>query len=724
MNPWEENLKRGFDSISVPDKPLRQAVPKRVRFQTTRQIGRKLAYGGFVAAVLIGSLFAFSPDFRGLFISEPPLIAPAPGADAPPSESPSPLISDITRQYAPIESVLRIYTVEPPEGYTSQTPGYVTNDEGETFLRFEHGAYVPVETIRVQDTIERKGTMFTVDFSYALRDGKPEIAWRYDEEIENSEAQINSFANNSAVWLLLKTEGHMIPVVYDIETCEVWDSLADSGALSDSTADYIEFYVFSNINSCMLVCNQPFPDSPKKYYLLDADTKTATFLKSFVIDFTRANFDLIDVETLTVSSYDKDRMLVTYSIYSIPDDTMTVLYKDIPYVDEVAAMGQPHWFILYEIDKYVLVDWKTGMRYPVDGLAPEEALEIYFYAIEDGARFVLAQNPKLNDSGKLTQTLLGFLSTDTMEITYFSNPAEIPYAPRTDVICCLDYAYLIGTSTWIEPAVGYFGYTIVTHEIPEDSDKPDPQVYGLAEKTIYADIHGDGTQSVIELDWEWSPTDELEGDSEWYPSILSVDGREVNVLIEAYAWVKPTYIGAADLNGDGKDELVFLNNTGGQGGYGSNLVSVFQWNGETFVPLPMPGMERNRIYEPDSIGGYGFSCDVILLDGYRVDIVCDETEFSGILDAEKDIVHPGGYGPPYDDDGIVVEEYSSGLDAICDSRLTASGTLEIWQYAWANSHVGGIGFLVSELTWDTDGRYQVISQQFVPLEAYDEMTFR
>ena len=109
MQPWEEKLKHGFESLSVPENPMRPDEPSpRPERGAVWHLGKVLAQCGMAAVLTFALLFAAAPPVRdwslGLFNQNPGVSAtplpsdqPAPSKQSPSSEQSPP--ADSTRVY-------------------------------------------------------------------------------------------------------------------------------------------------------------------------------------------------------------------------------------------------------------------------------------------------------------------------------------------------------------------------------------------------------------------------------------------------------------------------------------------------------------------------------------------------------------------------------------------------------------------------------------------------
>ncbi len=244
---------------------------------------------------------------------------------------------------------------------------------------------------------------------------------------------------------------------------------------------------------------------------------------------------------------------------------------------------------------------------------------------------------------------------------------------------------------------------------PDDSDS-ERQVPDFQEATMQADIDGDGTEDAIELGWHFA-NDGTEG---WQVYILSVNGKEYPTCLEPATGLALARYMAGDLDGDQKDELVILLSI--PGGYSPCFITVLKWQGDGFSFLPVPG---NKPGDPDIVnGGFGLDAAITLLPEYKVDIHCEETGYSGTIDAGSEAFGDPGVGP-YTESGEIAEsaEIHNGGNGPIEWAWIVSGekadTLAIAQPVWAMTQAGRVAYLVSTLSWGESG-YAVDSQRLEP----------
>ena len=242
---------------------------------------------------------------------------------------------------------------------------------------------------------------------------------------------------------------------------------------------------------------------------------------------------------------------------------------------------------------------------------------------------------------------------------------------------------------------------------------------------ILADMTGSGQLETVELIGMYRPGISA-GDNVCPELYAVVGGVEYRLEIEPIAWLWFVSCTVFDADGDGTEELLFYFSPGGQGGHGSGIITLVKWQPDGFVYLPVP--QTGHETQDQLHGGYGFAAEISLLDDHMAELACDETGFVqsfpiGSLGASEDDV--------YGEDGKINSDYMdnngvdllNGVDSLSEVRvllIDGKPEIQIGQYGWVISHVGGVCVFVTTFSYE-NGNYAVSEQTVIPIDEWNRL---
>lgn len=263
------------------------------------------------------------------------------------------------------------------------------------------------------------------------------------------------------------------------------------------------------------------------------------------------------------------------------------------------------------------------------------------------------------------------------------------------------------TYAW-DAKTGYFKEKENTK--PEEGMEELSSLFGKAHnyyfKSEYSgvDYDGDGLADRAELKMSNSNTKTI---------TVSFGNGDTLTLTKLDGVTRDFKILGADLNGDGKNEIILINDIGAQGGDGMYRLSVYQKQGTSYQSLPLP--EKCSMEEEGFIGfTYALQWDgkqAKLVDGENNEILAldsaslkeqyPDSSFEEILNSmqgkEPDTVY---------------------ADGICDAVTGAEDgapALFIKQYqSGLNGHADCIGYIITELKLNSDNSWKVQAIYYLP----------
>lgn len=175
-------------------------------------------------------------------------------------------------------------------------------------------------------------------------------------------------------------------------------------------------------------------------------------------------------------------------------------------------------------------------------------------------------------------------------------------------------------------------------------------------------------------------------------------------LEECSAWGRSFLIEAADLTGDGQNEILLLIDLGGQGGRGSFGLYPYMRtdNGWALMEAPYHGVSVALEYQ---------NGEASVTSGTYSESIADDALLGEHYAAENSMPEwEQVKGTDY------FEEFAA--DAICDIAVKQRGgkaVVKISQYVTGITgvHVDQLGYLVTTLSWDADAKYSVNDIYFV-----------
>ncbi|MDR0292850.1 MAG: hypothetical protein LBH95_01695 [Oscillospiraceae bacterium] len=238
---------------------------------------------------------------------------------------------------------------------------------------------------------------------------------------------------------------------------------------------------------------------------------------------------------------------------------------------------------------------------------------------------------------------------------------------------------------------------------------------------LTADLTGDGQSETVTFSW-LPPKSVPESDNVCTNIAAVIGGADYPLEVEPAAWLTFISCTAADVDGDGAEELLFHYWPGGAGGMGSGMVTLVKWGADGFYYLPVPRMGSESFDHLN--GGQGFAAEIALRDNRMVELNCAETSYTqifpvGDLGVSDEFV--------YDGKGNLTVGYAgandpvTGTDPLFDMKVFQSGGrvyIQISQYCWVISHAGGIGIFTTTFHYEK-GQYIVSAQRVVPIAEWE-----
>lgn len=219
---------------------------------------------------------------------------------------------------------------------------------------------------------------------------------------------------------------------------------------------------------------------------------------------------------------------------------------------------------------------------------------------------------------------------------------------------------------------------------------------------LEADVDGDGRLDRVR--WDLSSR----GGTLMAVFVELADGRLLRGDIEG---LSPAQLEAADVTGDGRDEVIALCDLGGVGGAGSFDLAVWTLANGALERLPLPAQDP----EEAALGwNSGYAFEPRYADGFRVRVTGERLDVTYEIPEEMRGAYVGnGFGA----DGNALLSQSGSADGVSAIEV-APGTggaaeVRLWQYLWVYGHSDCVGYAVSTLAWD-GAAFQLLQQEVVP----------
>lgn len=170
----------------------------------------------------------------------------------------------------------------------------------------------------------------------------------------------------------------------------------------------------------------------------------------------------------------------------------------------------------------------------------------------------------------------------------------------------------------------------------------------------------------------------------------------------------PYLLAAADVTGDGRQELIYMADTGGVGGAGCYEAGVLRLQDGALVPLPLP-----RTQEDGDAWSTGYRFQVRYVDGFARRVTGDKLDVTVPL-REEEKSWAVEYGV-FDRNGRAKSDMPSAQDGICHMEIVPQGggasALRIYQYLWMDGHSDGQGYGASLIRWNGEA-FELVEQSW------------
>lgn len=227
----------------------------------------------------------------------------------------------------------------------------------------------------------------------------------------------------------------------------------------------------------------------------------------------------------------------------------------------------------------------------------------------------------------------------------------------------------------------------------------------------------DGFESAYSDDWDGDGKpdeaylqDEEDSFQDNRQHVTVAFGDGASIVADAIAlegmseWGRDFLIEAADLTGDGQNEILLLIDLGGQGGHGSYGLYIYRKSGGGWILMDAPH--------------HGY--ELLLHWKENVATVSSGNYSEVVADAAVIRAHYMAKGEETIWEEVDGKEYYNAYaaDAPCDIALVqgeGKTLVKISQYitGMTGAHVDGLGYLVTTLEWDESGAYTVADMYFV-----------
>ena len=371
--------------------------------------------------------------------------------------------------------------------------------------------------------------------------------------------------------------------------------------------------------------------------------------------------------------------------------------------------------VLFLIATAVFLLGGGGKTDTPNALVPTVMVDDVLYSIADREVFVNAEDSEI--LGRITSTV------PVSELPTENGQANIPFqdAPyarfKNGVVLLMD-----GKWTFFEPRDKPPELPSPTAEptvVPAQTPQPNLELAKLQEERHQAHLTNfaeyprgeDGFATEYEGDWDGDGKLDhayFRGDSGERVIVALGNGESISADAEELElmsyWGRSFLLTAADLTGDGQNEIVLLIDLGGQGGRGSYGLYPYRRNGDGWELMDTPR--------------YGL---VLALTWENSVATVSNGDYSEVV-ADADMIR-AHYAADHAEDAweaIKNQTYfkENAADAICDIAFVEENdrtVVMISQYTvgMTDSHVDGLGYFVTTLGWDDRGNSSIIDRYFV-----------
>jgi beta-lactamase regulating signal transducer with metallopeptidase domain len=344
------------------------------------------------------------------------------------------------------------------------------------------------------------------------------------------------------------------------------------------------------------------------------------------------------------------------------------------------------WCTAFSAQSYALLDaWRDGEKNPVTWSA-----ERLYFGQEAGAISILDEGAAL--AARLAQITMSEPGTAVNEQETAYRFTQTSFRGKQGEF----YVYAEGNRAFVQR-----GETGRRSELDAATFAEVEALFPEAEAVV-GDLDGDGRTDRVS--WDLLSRDR----GTMTVNAALGNGQLVRGILEGIA---PGPILAADVTGDGRDEILALCDLGGAGGAGSWDLAVWTLQDGALSSLPLPAQNPE---EPASGWNSGYAFAPQYVDGFRVRVTGERLDVTYEIPEE---MRDACVGNGFDADGNARFTQSGAVDGVSAIEVVpgAGGAAEIrlWQYLWVYGHSDCVGYAVSTIAWDGEA-FQLLEQEVLP----------